>query len=230
MGFGTHCEVCEYLLLVKHPDGLKKNEFVPELLRRGWSNRYDKDIPIGSKEYLDELKEIYEFAWKNVKEEKDGKFRGDMSWVASNVSGFCHLQESDTKQLLKARETRDAKALMYWEGNMARIFFDLDGDKKFKFYLGHAGTPSAWTHHIDLLYVAAELSDDEVWAASRDPEIGARIDVSLGIARWFSQKFGRDFYDICMEVYRDQRNCGLNVEPPNPVLKNLGKLDDIPSF
>jgi len=232
MGITTHCELCEYLLLRVHPDGLKKSEFVPELFKRGWSDEYNKNVAISSKKkYLDELKEIYEHAFRNVKE-KDGTLRGDLSWVAGNVAFFCSRHEAGTENLLEAKKNKDEEMVKFHEGDgsRGRIYFNLDGNGKFKFYPGSAGTPHAWTYHLDLLHVAADLADDEVWAASRKSEIGARIDTHLSIARWFSKKFDRDFYDICLEEYEIQKKSRFHIGPPNPKIKNLGKLEGVATF
>lgn len=41
MGVGTHLEGCEFLLLKKYPDGLRYEEFKPELLKTGWPEKKD---------------------------------------------------------------------------------------------------------------------------------------------------------------------------------------------
>src|SRR3989344_6189549 len=229
MGVTTHMELCEYLLLDKHPDGLKKNEFVPELLRRGWRDRYDtpaREITNDDEKghaYIKSGQDIYEKFYRNLRV-KNGKIVGESSWVAHNViDWFCGRHEMTTEELLKARRKGNKKMIEHWEPkeNYGAIFYNLDGDEKFKFYPGSSNTPMAWHHHIQFDWVAKHILDREIYFA-KDSDSKATVDLYLDIAQWYCNKFNKNFYDILMQVNKYDRSNGLNVSlRVDPRLKNI---------
>src|SRR4030042_2318510 len=209
MGVATHAYACEYLLLQKYPDGLLRHEFVEELLRRGWHDRNDRRC------YGDDN----EKGWSNLKDYlpydrrlehavvENGKIFGVGSWIPSNVSLFCVGAEANTEAFLEAQREGDERFLkQVKEPNYGNVFYDLDGDGKFKFYPGSAGTPMAWRHTIDFVYMAVHLTDPYVWNEQYMSDTGEKRldeykDVLRNIAGWYCNKFQKDFYEICREYY-----------------------------
>jgi len=233
MGVGTHYNLCEYLLLQKHPDGYTEEELLTELENRGWD--YDKDptfykypnwvkgnvwlfcqqhirdtVDLIRKYTFDKILTVKDEFSCIINEDWDHESRPDFKEF---ISYFCN--NFDVSGLRELASSGD-----YGSGE---IYYGLDCDDKFKFYPHKSGTLRAWHHHINLLEVGMNLSDDELWFASdKNKGLRSRINIYLGIAEWFCEKFDKDFYSICHELNLSSKYIKIHVKGKvNDKLKNL---------
>nr|MCK4929821.1 hypothetical protein [Nanoarchaeota archaeon] len=208
--------IFEYLLLEKKleesPNGLKKNEFTRELFRRGLPNTYRnfvfKSDDVKSVTHLVKLQEIDKnITLKNIEQKNKDTVVADVSVLVENLLKFFDFYIKKTHKYTYARDIGDEKTLERLRGNenLGRIYYNLEGDEKFRFYPGYKpgykSTPMSWTREINLFKIGECLAKYDIWfEPDKDEEFASKENICFTIATWFWKNFKRPFHDIYREA------------------------------
>ena len=238
--------LCEYILL-ENPQGLRAEDFVPEIFKRGMPDVRKQNLPIDMRDEkilraLTMLTMLDKDVYYITEKKDDGIALLNVSAITLDVLSFCteYMRFSQDILTYSYNQQHDLLDIALGDGHIGNILqiFDKSSEPdqeilssdlnyrifggRFSFEPGSAKTPMAFSNNINLLEVGEYLARYDVWLNPKpDKQFSNIKNVYFSIANFYWNKFKKPFYEIYGQAREYYESEGYDAEPLEDRLREI---------